>query len=69
MLLGTSDVLRGRTAWVVGWVAEGTTILIMLAVVDEGACVDEVCVDEVCVDNVCVVVTATDVVTCLVEVV
>ena len=34
----------------------------MLVVVDEGACVDRVRVDEVCV-----VVTATDVVTCLVE--
>jgi len=62
MLLGTSDVLRGCTAWVVGLIAEGTTTLIVLVVVDEGACVDRVCVDEVCV-----VVTATDVVTCLVE--
>ena len=34
----------------------------ILVVVDEGACVDVACVD-----GVCVVVTATDVVTCLVE--
>lgn len=61
MLLGTSDVLRGCTAWVVGLIAEGTTLM-MLVVVDEGACVDVACVD-----GVCVVVTATDVVTCLVE--
>lgn len=60
MLLGTSDVLRGCTAWVVGLIAEGTTTLIVL--VDEGACVDGACVD-----GACVVVTATDVVTCLVE--
>jgi hypothetical protein len=62
MLLGTSDVLRGCTAWVVGLIVEGTTTLMMLVVVDEGACVDGACVDVACV-----VVTATDVVTCLVE--
>jgi hypothetical protein len=59
MLLGTSDVLRGCAAWVVGLIEEGTTTLIMLVVADEGACVN----------GACVVVAATDVVICLVEVV
>jgi len=70
MLLGTSDVLRGCAAWVVNLVEEGTTMLLVVVATEVGACVDEgTWVVEACVDDVCVVVTATDVVTCLVEVV